>query len=100
MNKLEFLGRHFRKLYILGIFFARHCIKSEDQITYGSLKINLYRRLKLISDFSPSDLRAMAATRGNKIQRFKEQKELEKKLNELRDTVEREHVDDEVKVDH
>lgn len=42
----------------------------------------------------------MAANRGNKIQRFKEQKELEKKLNELRDTVEREHVDDEVKVDH
>ena len=40
----------------------------------------------------------MAGTRANKIQRYKEQKELQKKLTELRDRVELEHVDDEVRV--
>ena len=40
----------------------------------------------------------MAATRNSKIQRYKEQKELEKKLHDLRDIVEQDTVDDEVKV--
>ena len=44
------------------------------------------------------DLMSMAATRNSKIQRYKEQKELEQKLHDLRDVVEQEHVDDEVKV--
>lgn len=40
----------------------------------------------------------MASQRNNKIQRFKEKKTLETKLSELKKLVEREHVDDEIKV--
>ncbi|XP_059150330.1 immunoglobulin-binding protein 1-like [Physella acuta] len=43
------------------------------------------------------DLNAMSAHRNNKIQRFKEKKEMEKKLAELKSQIERAHVDDEVK---
>ncbi|GFR66906.1 immunoglobulin-binding protein 1-like [Elysia marginata] len=46
-----------------------------------------------------SDLNAMSAQRNNKIQRFKEKKELEKRIAELQPQVEKEHVDDEVKRD-
>lgn len=46
------------------------------------------------------DLMSMAATRNSKIQRYKEQKELEKKLRDLRDVVEQDTVDDEVKRDY
>lgn len=40
----------------------------------------------------------MSGQRNNKIQRYKEQKELEKKLHDLKEVVEQDHVDDEVKV--
>ena len=46
----------------------------------------------------PPDLKALNAKRQNKIERFKQQKETEKHLQELKPLVEREHVDDEVKV--
>jgi len=45
------------------------------------------------------DTNAMSAQRNNKIQRFKEKKELQNKLKELRVQVEKDHVDDEVKRD-
>ena len=54
--------------------------------------------VKLFDSFSMQDLMSMAATRNSKIQRYKEQKEIEKKLHDLRDIVEQDHVDDEVKV--
>ncbi|XP_052254118.1 immunoglobulin-binding protein 1-like [Dreissena polymorpha] len=45
----------------------------------------------------PPDVRGMANVRAGKIQRYKEQKELERKLNELQVTALQEHTDDEVK---
>ncbi|KAK3786509.1 hypothetical protein RRG08_039155 [Elysia crispata] len=44
-----------------------------------------------------SDVNVMSAQRNNKIQRFKEKKEMERKIAELQPQVEKEHVDDEVK---
>ena len=41
---------------------------------------------------------SMSAIRNSKIQRYKEQKELEKKIQDLREVVEQDHIDDEVKV--
>ena len=40
----------------------------------------------------------MANIRAGKIQRYREQKELEKRLTDLREAVEQEHVDEEVRV--
>ncbi|XP_052803915.1 immunoglobulin-binding protein 1-like [Mya arenaria] len=48
----------------------------------------------------PADLRIMGNIRATKVQRFREQKELEKRLSELRVTVEQDHVDDEVRRDY
>lgn len=44
-----------------------------------------------------SDVCIMSAQRNNKIQRFKEKREMEKRIAELQPQVEAEHVDDEVK---
>ncbi|RUS70615.1 hypothetical protein EGW08_021619 [Elysia chlorotica] len=44
-----------------------------------------------------SDVSVMSAQRNNKIQRFKEKKEMERRIAELQPQVEKEHVDDEVK---
>lgn len=45
----------------------------------------------------PPDLMKMMGQREDKIRRYKEQKELEKKLKELEDAVKKENVDDEIK---
>ncbi|GFN86361.1 immunoglobulin-binding protein 1-like [Plakobranchus ocellatus] len=46
---------------------------------------------------SSNDLKTMSVQRNNKIQRFKEKKEMERKIAELQTQVEKEHVDDEIK---
>ena len=47
---------------------------------------------------SGMDMRAMASQRQSKIERFRQNKEYEGRLKELSETVEKESVDDEMKV--
>ena len=71
-----------------------------NRINFTSLcmaRLDWYKALHYLC-FRFQDLIGMSVTRNSKIQRYKEQKELEKKLHDLRDVVEQETVDDEVKV--
>ena len=73
------------------------CINRTNFTSLCMARLDWYKALHYLC-FRFQDLIGMSVTRNSKIQRYKEQKELEKKLHDLRDVVEQETVDDEVKV--